>query len=476
MSLQRGSGSASHDILAAGFHVLSLRAQPLRVRFGSLALRRRIRRELVASRPYGIQRAHATPCSYYSPFLPRLRRAHVVSIMPNPLPIPFNPAILAWARQESGLAPDRIAKSVGVTLERLAEWEGGVRQPTMRQVEKLAHAFRRPFSIFFAETPPAIPPLAAAYRRLPHVQPGEESPELRWAIRQMIARRENAISLMEELGHAVPEFALRATLDEQPAAVGDRLRSSLGIAVEGQFAWKNHSSAWHAWREAVENLGLLVFQFSGVTLEEARGLSLLEVPMPVAAVNSKEIPETRAYTLMHEVVHLMLAATRQEAPANRERRSSEEWERVERFAEAAASYALVPEAALKDVIHRLGYDRVTLDREKVRKIARTFRVTPLAIATRLRESGYLTWPSYNRWRREWEAYVQTLPTRPPGFATPIDKAIGRGGIPFAQLVLEALSANRITSVDASRYLDLKFGHFEKLGSTLRSDILGLHGL
>jgi hypothetical protein len=40
--------------------------------------------------------------------------------------------------------------------------------------------------------------------------------------------------------------------------------------------------------------------------------------------------------------------------------------------------------------------------------------------------------------------------------------VSRAGRPFAQLVLEALSANRITSVDASRYLDLKFEHFDKL--------------
>ena len=41
-------------------------------------------------------------------------------------------------------------------------------------------------------------------------------------------------------------------------------------------------------------------------------------------------------------------------------------------------------------------------------------------------------------------------------------AIGRNGRPFTQLVLEALSANCVTSVTAARYLDLKFEHFDKL--------------
>lgn len=48
----------------------------------------------------------------------------------------------------------------------------------------------------------------------------------------------------------------------------------------------------------------------------------------------------------------------------------------------------------------------------------------------------------------------------------MEKAVNRAGRPFAQLVLEALSANRITAVDASRYLDLKFEHFDKLRAHL----------
>ena len=78
----------------------------------------------------------------------------------------------------------------------------------------------------------------------------------------------------------------------------------------------------------------------------------------------------------------------------------------------------------------------------------------------------MTWAQYNEWREQWQAYVETLPPRQGGFATPMQKALNRAGRPFAQLVLEALSANRITSVEASRYLDLKFEHFDKLRTHL----------
>lgn len=386
--------------------------------------------------------------------------------MPSNQAIAVNPLLLTWARAESGYALDRVAKRLNVKEERVAEWEAGERQPTLKQVENLARFLHRPLSVFFMPRPPQLPPLATEYRRLPDVEPGQESPELRLALRQMLTRRENALNLMGELGESIPQFSLRAHLRESPAEVGQRLRRATGVEVATQLSWSNEYEAWRKWRAAVEQLGVLVFQFPKVSLSEVRGLALLRTPMPVAAVNAKEIPEARAFTLCHEVVHLMLAASNEEEPAARERRRGNEWLDVERFAEVAASHALAPEETLRGVIGQLGLQRAEWSIENVRRVAKKFRLTPLATATRLRESGFMTWAQYNQWREQWQAYVATLPPRKGGFATPMEKAVNRTGRPFAQLVLEALSANRITSVDASRYLDLKFEHFDKLRAHL----------
>jgi Zn-dependent peptidase ImmA (M78 family)/transcriptional regulator with XRE-family HTH domain len=386
--------------------------------------------------------------------------------MPSNQAIAVNPLLLTWARMESGYALDRVAKRLQVNEARVAAWEAGERQPTFRQAETLARFFHRPLSVFFMPRPPQLPPLAAEYRRLPDVEPGQESPELRLALRQMLTRRENALNLMGELGEPIPEFSLHAHLRDSPAEVGQRLRHAMGVEAATQLGWANEWEAWRAWRTAVEQIGVLVFQFAKVTLSEVRGLALLRTPMPVAAVNGKEMPEAKAFTLCHEVVHLMLAAGNEEAPAARERRRGNEWLEVERFAEVAASHALIPEDTLRGVIGQLGLQRAEWGVENVRRIAKKFRLTPLATATRLRESGFMTWAQYNEWREQWQAYVATLPPRKGGFATPMEKALNRAGRPFAQLVLEALYANRISSVDASRYLDLKFEHFDKLRAHL----------
>ena len=223
--------------------------------------------------------------------------------------IAANKLLLAWAREESGYELEQVASRLKVREERVSAWEKGELQPTLKQLEKLAHFFHRPLSVFFLPQKPQLPPLAAEYRRLPDVDPGHESPELRLALRQMLTRRENALNLMTELGEPIPEFSLRANLRESPADVGARMRQATGIDVATQFEWSDGWEAWREWRAAVEQLGVLVFQFPKVLLKEVRGLALLRTPMPVAAINGKEVnPEARAFTLFHELVHLMLAA------------------------------------------------------------------------------------------------------------------------------------------------------------------------
>jgi len=390
--------------------------------------------------------------------------------MPARQTVAVNPQLLAWAREESGFPLERVSRK----FKRFEAWERGEVQPTVRQVEALAHFFHRPLSIFFLPKPPEVPKLATEYRRLLGVQPGHESPELRLALRQMIIRRETALNLFGELGEDVSPFALAAHLRESLADVGARLRAALSVTMNQQLAWPDEWKAWNSWRAAVEELGVLVFQFSKVPLSEVRGLSLLRMPLPVVAINSKEFaPGARLYTLLHEVVHLMLASGNEEQPAIKEHRSGEDWAGVERFAEIAASHALIPEPALQAEVEAASLKNSGWGLDDIRGLARRFRVTPLALATRLRESGFITWNRYRAWREEWDMYLASLPPRKSGPVPQAVKAVGRNGRPFTQLVFEAMSANRITSVDAARYLGLKFQHFEKLRTLLWSGPVGL---
>jgi len=389
--------------------------------------------------------------------------------MSGSIPAMVTPSVLEWARREAGYAdPEPVAKRAGVRPERLLAWERGELKPTLRQAQTLAKIYHRALAVLSLPQPPSLPPLAAQYRRLPGVQPGTESPELRVAIRVMSHRREAAIELSEELAYPLPEFKEIAHLRESPLAVGQRFRNALRVSEQEQRQWRNEWQAWRRWREAVENLGVLVFQFPKVHLQEARGVTLPLFPAPVIGINSREISAgARSFTLMHELVHLALARADEEKVALNESRADSDWQQVERFAEDTASAVLIPQQMLEESLRQMSARPDAWDVQSVRQLAARFRVTPLAMAMRLRAAGQLTWEGYRRWKEEWDKYVAQLPSRRGGFASPVEKTLGRAGRPFAQLVLEALDANRITAVEACRYLDLRWDHVEKLRMELR---------
>lgn len=393
----------------------------------------------------------------------------MIQKLDNPLPV--NPSILLWAREQSGFPLEQVAKKLHVKISRIASWEQGEFAPSFRQTQELARVYHRPFNLFFQSEPPKLPPLSAEYRRLPGVVSGQESPELRLAVRQMSLRREYAANLFSELSGDVPEFKMKAHLNEEPQSIAARLRKALKIDAAKQNSWRDEWQAWHMWRTAVENLGILVFQFLKVNLNEVRGLSLLRFPLPVVGINSKErVAGSKSYTLMHEVVHLMLALGQEEKSALKEARTDKQWEDVERFAEAAASHVLVPEEELISAVGQKERNS-KWEIEDVRHLARQFRISPLAMATRLRASGYMSWPGYQDWTSRWNAHLAKLKPLSGGFATQAEKALNRNGKPFAQLVIEALDSNRLASVDAARYLGLKLQHFNELRETVRINIL-----
>jgi hypothetical protein len=99
-------------------------------------------------------------------------------------------------------------------------------------------------------------------------------------------------------------------------------------------------------------------------------------------------------------------------------------------------------------------------------VASHFHVSPLAAATRLATSGRWSWPKYRAWRKEHDQVIAATTAKKSGFATPVQKSLGRGGQNYAQLVLEAFDTHRITTLDAARYLQLRPDQFDGLRSRL----------
>ncbi len=379
------------------------------------------------------------------------------------IPALVNHKMLVWAREHAGYKLETAGEKLKLPPEKLRAWEEGKKQPSVRQAENLAKKYHCSFSLFSLQEPPQVTPLATEYRRLPGVKVGEETPELRFALRDIIYRRKVALNLIEELGEPQKDFSLSAKLRENPEDLASRIRKILNVSLDTQFGWKSESQSWKGWRSAIEEIGILVLLFTDVELEEIRGVSVFHQKLPVIGINNKE-RSSRTFTLLHEFVHILLKQGLDEQPAMEEKRSVKEWNEVERFAENVAGAMLMPVNALRTeqlIQSRRPSDSWTI--QEIQRFAKKYKVTPLAFATRLLVLGLMSPISYRDWKDQWNEFLDEHPQKNGGgFATHAEKALNRNGNTFTTLVIEALALERITPVDASRYLKVGYPHIEDL--------------
>ena len=72
----------------------------------------------------------------------------------------ISPHVFQWARESAQMTREIAAAKVSVSPDKLKEWEEGISQPTIRQAQILAKAYKRPFALLFLpEIPKDFKPL-----------------------------------------------------------------------------------------------------------------------------------------------------------------------------------------------------------------------------------------------------------------------------------------------------------------------------
>jgi Zn-dependent peptidase ImmA (M78 family)/DNA-binding XRE family transcriptional regulator len=374
------------------------------------------------------------------------------------------PAVLRWARETAGVAVEDAARRVQVKPEVLAAWETGEARPTMTKLRTLANLYKRSLSVFFLPQPPAEPPLTVQdFRKLPGIVTGAFSSTLRIQLRRARERRELALDLIHDLEQPLSTFDLRVALDHDPEELGATLRDMLGVDLATQELWTGVYDAFNAWRARIESAGVLVFQMSRVDLEEARGFSLAEEPLPVIAVNTKDPPNARAFTMLHELCHVALHRSGICEPDEDRLLPSEE-RLVEVFCNRVAGAALVPMAALlaDDIVR--GHAGAVWTDEELHRLARRFSASRFVVLRRLLTARRTTAEFYRVKHEEWSAAARARAAKKEaeGGPPPDRAAVAERGQTFVRLVLQSYYQDRITLSDVSEHLGIRLKHLSKI--------------
>lgn len=354
------------------------------------------------------------------------------------------PAVLRWARETAAISVEEAAHRAQVQPDRLVAAEHGDHLLTLRQAKLLAEAYGRSLGTLFRREPPEEPSIETRFRRLRDAPPPPWSAELIKLERAIGQRQEVAVEIYAALGETPPWHETCHRLGVSRRLPGpDVVRQLLDLEPPALRA-PTIGDRWHSRRvvlRAIEWAGVLVIR-QPVPDEGVRGFLAPHRDVPAIYVNSSEDPRAQAFTIVHELAHLLLAATGQRE------RDEEAW------CDQYAGELLMPRETFE---LRFGQQQLGGPIKAAIEVARDFGVTPLAAAVRARRLGLIG-----------EADLTAVMER--GSDAPKPARGGNGNRTkvaqlsptFTDLVLAAADSSAITLSSASRLLRTKVDDFPKL--------------
>lgn len=373
---------------------------------------------------------------------------------------------------------EEAARKIGISPDRLAQWEAGLTKPTVNQARNMAKVYKRPLASFYLPERPTSLGLSVPhdFRRLPDDQPKELSPELIVELRRIEYLREAAVELADDVEQEACKFIKSIRLEDPIQSVAKRISKLLGINEDLRSHWHTIYDAFNGWRNAIESQGVLVMHLNKVEVQELRGIAIAEEIFPLIAVNGKDSVAGRIFTLIHEFVHLTLGATGMSNLILVTRPTTTE-QRVEQFCNQVAGEILVPRQTLQShKIVRTVSGETEWSEDDINKLAEHFKVSREVVVRRLVILGMATNEFYRRKREQYALEREEAEGLSGWLPWPrrILRAIGE---PFARIALDAYYREAITGSDLAELLGAKLKHLQGIEQLIRDKytIMGTGG-
>lgn len=329
-----------------------------------------------------------------------------------------NPAIMVWARETAGLTQEEAARKLGFqdssrssAVEKLALIEHGRKEPSRPQLTKMAGQYRRPLLTFYLSKPPQKSNRGVDFRTLPQNERSSEEALLDALIREIRARQSMVRVIMEDEDEAEPlSFVGSHRIEDGRAVLLESLQALLGLNATAYRAQPSASAAFDLLRRNTEEAGIFVLlkgdlgnYATALDTTVFRGFSIADEVAPFIVINDRDARPAWSFTLLHEMVHLLLGHTGISG-------DSAENE-VERFCNDVAGEFLLPARELE----RLALDdngAIGAITERISAFANEFKVSRAMVAYKAYRSGLITWETHNQlkasYREEWQQDRETI--------------------------------------------------------------------
>jgi Zn-dependent peptidase ImmA (M78 family) len=298
------------------------------------------------------------------------------------------------------------------------------------------------------------------------------SPELVSEVKRALTQREVFLELDEVAPTSVVSSDDIPDINQRmnPDKAGSQLREALGFDSIPQSLWSRPNEALNRCIRAAEELGVIVIQTQGVEISELRGFSISESPHPVVALNGKDFPRPRLFTLLHELAHLGLRAGGLCDLHEPQARGATSRDSTEHYCNAVAASTLIPaEVLLREVSVARAESTYEWSLAELSQLSARFGASSEVVLLRLVGISKASWETY--WARRAELEEEYAEARrhtrerqresPGGPSYYVVKArdMGHG---YIASVLDAFRSRAISSLDVADYLDVRYDQLSQL--------------
>ena len=372
-----------------------------------------------------------------------------------------NPEILLWARKTAKLTPEqaveklRIHDARGVAaVHRLAGYETGKAAPTRALLVRMAQHYRRPLLAFYLPAPPQSKERGVDFRATPESGQAADSAIVDALLRDVRARQSMIRAVLEDEDEAQPlPFVGAATLAAGKEAVLAKLQALLGVDRSHYRAQSDADSAFRLLRTRAEAARIFVLlkgnlgsHHTAIDVQVYRGFVIADEVAPLIVINDGDAKTAWSFTLLHELVHLLLGQTGiSGAPADTP---------VERFCNEVAGDFLLAADELDGLdLRRAGSD-VTEMGSLIGKFARERHLSRLMVAYVALRHGRIGSEQYGKLATLFRHNRQSVRT---GGTGPNYYVIRRHrlGNALLQLTKRMMGAGALTTSKAAKILGVK---------------------
>lgn len=368
----------------------------------------------------------------------------------------INPERILWCCQDRGITLDDLAADTGISkgaLERAVHRE---RALTFGQLRRVAGYFGRGVLFFFDQDDAQAEVVHTPQFRTLSNQKTALSPKIKIIIERAERQRDIFLALREEISDEESTFN-PPRLPRGVALAAAAARVWLGLKEENDFA---------SFREAIQAKGILVFRSNGyngkwqIPAESPiLGFNLFDVRCPVIVVRKERSEERQAFTLMHELAHVLLHRSSSIDDAS----DFNSHEGHERDANHFAGLVLVPDAFLAKIDIATRPLDVSEFKEWLHPFTRRWGVSAEVVLRRLMDTDRLPREEYASYR-DWQGQQPVPPLEGQAVRTyRYREPTHLFGTAFVRTVLDSLISRKITLTRASAYLDdIKVADVHKL--------------